>query len=73
MMYGVRCALNSNGLLSRHTLIPLFALPTRAQKWETINAIKQMYLPHVFVLKGRSILAQGNALGTTDNIDIAAL
>ena len=32
-----------------------------------------MYLPLVFALKGRSILAQGNALGTTDNIDIAAL
>ena len=28
---------------------------------------------HVFALKGRSILAQGNALGTTDNIGIAAL
>ena len=28
---------------------------------------------HVFALKGRSILAQGNALGTTDNIDLAAL
>ena len=38
-----------------------------------LSQSNRIRVTQVFALKGRSILAQGNALGTTDNIDIAAL